>query len=161
MKIHSSDILGKLRDVRDMRTKGRDKASIDSDFWLQGYTEAINDIIALEKAERVEDEENILDRLYKDSESVAFFIFDKDETYKERIGFKTPGSNNWTLYIKDEITFGAVYFGRWEDVLSKYSLQYYTKLDGLPLNKDKVSPSTYSVGKVYFGDTYGNLSAEL
>ena len=158
MKIHSSDILSKLRDVRDARIEGRDQSSIDNDYWLQGYTKAINDIIALEKAERVDEEEDTLERLYKHSESVAYFTFEKDPTYKERVGFKTPGSNHWTLYIKDEITFGAVYFGRWEDVLSKYSLQYYTKLDGVPLNQNTSETTTITVGKVYQGDTYGMMS---
>ena len=156
MKIHSSDILSKLREVRDARIEGRDQESIDKDYWLHGYTKAINDIIDIEKAERVDEEEDKLETLYENSESVAYFRYEKDPSFKERVGFKTTGSNHWTLYIKDQITFGAVYFGRWEDVLSKYDLQYYTKRDGISLNEDKSNTSSITVGKVYMGDPYGN-----
>lgn len=156
MKIHSSDILSKLREVRDARIEGRDQDSIDKDYWLQGYTKAINDIIDLEKAERVDEEEDTLETLYENSESVAYFRYEKDPSFKERVGFKTPRSDYWTIYIKDEITFGAVYFGRWQDVLCKYDFKYYTKLDGIPLNQDKSTTTSITVGKVYLGDTYGN-----
>ena len=152
MKIHSSDILVKLRDVRDARIEGRDQASIDNDYWLQGYTKAINDIIALEKAERVDDEESAYDKLYKSSESVALFVYDKDSYEKDRIGFKNAGTDHWTLYFKDEITFGAVYFGRWKDVVSKYNFSHYLKQDGVSLDE--------YTDKVYVGGTYG-ISAEL
>lgn len=160
MKIHSSDILSKLRDVRDARIEGRDQASVDNDYWLQGYTKAINDIIDLEKAERVDDEESAYDKLYKSSESVAIFTYDKDSYKKDRIGFKNAGADYWILYLKDEITFGAVYFGRWKDVASKYNLSHYLKLDGVSLNEETVKPITITADKVYLGGAYG-ISAEL
>jgi hypothetical protein len=159
MKISSSDILSKLRDVRDARIEGRDQASIDNDYWLQGYTKAINDIIALEKAERVDDEESAYDKLYKSSESVALFVYDKDSYENVRIGFK-GASDYWTIYLKDQITFGAAYCGRWKEVISKYDFSHYLKKDGLSLDKDTVKPITITSDKVYLGGAYG-ISAEL